>query len=76
LHDLQTYAKEYYYHVAAFPRYISSIHSLCPELKARQILLGNLVEEEQGEENHPELWNVSPKGLGVQGQILVKVQCY
>ncbi|MEG8230345.1 iron-containing redox enzyme family protein [Candidatus Rickettsia tasmanensis] len=53
---LQIYEKEYYHHVTAFPRYISAIHSKCSDIQARQILLGNLIEEEQGEENHPELW--------------------
>lgn len=65
LQALQTYAKEYYHHVAAFPRYISGIHSLCPNLKMRQVLLGNLIEEEQGDENHPELWQRFAEGLGV-----------
>ncbi|OCA06660.1 CADD family putative folate metabolism protein [Wolbachia endosymbiont of Trichogramma pretiosum] len=65
LQVLQTYAKEYYHHVAAFPRYISGIHSLCPNLKIRQVLLGNLIEEEQGDENHPELWQRFAEGLGV-----------
>lgn len=61
---LQTYAKEYYHHVAAFPCYISAIHSKCSDIKTRQILLGNLIEEEQGEENHPELWKRFAEGLG------------
>ncbi|MGL9688942.1 MAG: CADD family putative folate metabolism protein [Wolbachia sp.] len=65
LEALQVYAKEYYHHVAAFPRYISGIHSLCPNLKMRQVLLGNLIEEEQGDENHPELWQRFAEGLGV-----------
>ncbi len=63
--SLQNYAKEYYHHVSAFPRYISAIHSLCPDIRARQILLGNLLEEEQGEENHPELWKRFAEGLGI-----------
>ncbi|WP_412707465.1 iron-containing redox enzyme family protein [Candidatus Rickettsia kedanie] len=57
------YAKEYYHHVTAFPRYISAIHSKCSDIQARQILLGNLIEEEQGEENHPELWKRFAEGL-------------
>lgn len=51
---LQTYAKEYYHHVAAFPRYLSGIHFQCDDLQTRQVLLGNLIEEEQGPENHPD----------------------
>ncbi|MBP6218095.1 MAG: CADD family putative folate metabolism protein [Oligoflexales bacterium] len=61
---LQVYASEYYHHVAAFPRYISAIHSRCADLAQRQVLLANLVEEEQGEENHPELWLRFAEGLG------------
>ena len=61
---LQVYAKEYYHHVAAFPRYISAIHSNCSDLKTRQILLDNLIEEEKGEDNHPELWKRFAKGIG------------
>lgn len=62
---LRTYAKEYYHHVAAFPRYISQIHALCPDIKSRQILLENLIDEEQGEDNHPELWLRFAEGLGL-----------
>lgn len=65
---LKIYASEYYHHVAAFPRYISQIHSLCANIKDRQVLLGNLIEEEQGEENHPELWLRFAEGLGVSRQ--------
>lgn len=67
---LQSYAKEYYHHVAAFPRYISAIHSRCASLPARQVLLGNLIEEEQGTENHPELWTRFAEGLGVARETL------
>ena len=62
---LKVYAKEYYHHVAAFPRYISGIHTQCDDLHTRQVLLGNLIEEEQGAENHPELWRQFGEGLGV-----------
>ncbi|PCJ24532.1 MAG: pyrroloquinoline quinone biosynthesis protein PqqC [Rickettsiales bacterium] len=61
---LKIYAKEYYGHVAAFPRYISAIHSRCENIKDRQVLLENLIDEEQGEENHPELWLKFAEGLG------------
>lgn len=63
LGTLQIYAQEYYHHVAAFPRYISAIHSKCNDIKTRQVLLNNLIEEEQGEENHPELWQRFVEGL-------------
>ncbi|HSZ23887.1 MAG TPA: iron-containing redox enzyme family protein [Candidatus Sulfotelmatobacter sp.] len=53
---LQNYAVEYYPHVAAFPRYLSAIHSRCADMATRQAILENLIEEERGAENHPELW--------------------
>ncbi|WP_341757311.1 CADD family putative folate metabolism protein [Candidatus Tisiphia endosymbiont of Ditula angustiorana] len=62
---LNVYAQEYYHHVAAFPRYISQIHALCADIRARQVLLENLVDEEQGDNNHPELWLRFIEGLGV-----------
>lgn len=53
---LAEYAKQYYAHVRAFPTYVSAVHSRCEDLETRQMLLENLIEEEHGDENHPELW--------------------
>lgn len=61
---LSDYAAQYYHHVKAFPRYISLIHSQCEDLKSRQILLENLIEEERGSENHPKLWRDFASELG------------
>jgi pyrroloquinoline-quinone synthase len=63
---LRGYAAQYYRHVAAFPRYISSIHARTEDLAARQYLLENLIDEERGEENHPELWLRFAEGIGAQ----------
>ncbi len=62
---LREYAKQYYAHVRAFPTYVSGVHSRCDDLKVRQLLLENLIEEERGDENHPELWLRFAEGLGV-----------
>ncbi|MEK6279034.1 MAG: CADD family putative folate metabolism protein [Acidobacteriota bacterium] len=62
---LAEYAKQYYAHVRAFPTYVSAVHSQCEEVSVRQELLENLIEEERGEENHPELWLRFAEGLGV-----------
>lgn len=64
IENLQEYSCQYFHHVDAFPRYISSIHSLCADLKDRQVLLDNLIEEEKGDENHPELWLRFAESLG------------
>ena len=62
---LQEYAKQYYAQVRAFPTYVSAVHSHCDDIETRQMLLENLVEEEQGTENHPELWLRFAESLGV-----------
>jgi pyrroloquinoline-quinone synthase len=62
---LQEYAKQYYAHVRAFPTYVSAVHSQCNDLELRQLLLENLIEEERGPENHPELWLRFAEGMGV-----------
>ncbi|MGH7923481.1 MAG: CADD family putative folate metabolism protein [Candidatus Binatus sp.] len=65
LERLQNYVVEYYPHVDAFPRYLSAIHSRCADIAARQALLENLIEEERGAENHPELWLRFAEAIGV-----------
>jgi pyrroloquinoline-quinone synthase len=63
--ELQGYAKEYYAFEKEFPRFISALHSKCPDQTMRQELLENLIHEERGEENHLELWLRFAEGLGV-----------
>lgn len=64
LDTLKTYARQYYHHVEAFPRYLSATHSRCENALARQEILKNLIDEELGAENHPELWMQFAEGLG------------
>jgi pyrroloquinoline-quinone synthase len=54
--ELQEYARQYYHYAAAFPTFLSAMHAGSDDLEARQYLLENLIEEERGPENHPELW--------------------
>ena len=61
---IQEYAAQYFKHVSAFPRYLSSIHSNCEDITVRQEILDNLIDEERGEENHPELWMRFGEGMG------------
>ena len=64
LEALRGYSAQYYKHVAAFPRYLSAIHSQTPDLETRQYLLENLIDEERGAESHPELWLRFAEGIG------------
>ena len=63
---LQSYAQEYYHNVEAFPRYVSSVHSNCMDIKNRKVLLDNLIDEESGDEDHPELWVRFGESLGLK----------
>ena len=62
---LADYARQYYHHVAAFPTYLSAVHARCDDQPTRKQLLDNLVDEEAGSPNHPELWLQFAEGLGV-----------
>ena len=62
---LREYVKQYYAHVRVFPRYVSAAHSACDDIRVRQLLLENLIDEDQGDKNHPELWMRFADGLGV-----------
>lgn len=73
LRALQEYSKQYYRHVEAFPTYVSAVHANCPFLPIRQHLLENLIEEERGAENHPELWLRFAEALGVQREDVLTV---
>lgn len=62
--DLKLYARQYFHHEAAFPRCVSAVHSACESLEMRQLLVENLVDEERGPDNHPELWLRFADALG------------
>ncbi len=53
---LQTYAAQYYHWVLAFPTWLSATHANADDLELRQEILENLIDEERGPANHPELW--------------------
>ena len=61
---LTDYAKQYYHHVAAFPTYLSAVHARCEDQPTRKQVLSNLIDEEAGNPNHPELWLRFAESLG------------
>jgi pyrroloquinoline-quinone synthase len=71
---LRDYARQYYHHVAAFPTYLSAVHAKCADQATRKQLLDNLVDEEAGSPNHPELWLKFGEGLGVEDVDLAKTE--
>ena len=68
---LREYAKDYYQHVKEFSRYISAIHCKTENETTRKILLKNLIEEEAGSPDHPELWKNFALGMGVTEEELI-----
>ena len=71
---LTDYAKQYYHHVAAFPTYLSAVHAKCDDQPTRKQILQNLVDEEAGSPNHPELWKQFANTLGVANVDLEKTE--
>jgi imidazolonepropionase-like amidohydrolase len=66
---LADYTRQYYHHVAAFPTYLSAVHARCEDQATRKHLLSNLIDEEAGTPNHPELWLQFAEGLGMRREI-------
>ena len=71
---LTDYAQQYYHHVAAFPTYLSAVHAHCDHQATRKQLLNNLIDEEAGSPNHPELWKKFVDGLGVEDADLAQTE--
>jgi pyrroloquinoline-quinone synthase len=63
--ELEEYSRQYYSYTAAFPTFLSAMHAHTEDIAIRQYLLENLIEEERGTENHPELWLRFCDALGV-----------
>ena len=68
LGDLRLYAGQYYHFEANFPRFLSAVHSGCPDPAVRQSILNNLWDEEHGEDNHRALWLGFCAALGLTQQ--------
>ena len=65
---LKQYACQYYHFVKDFPRMVSAVHSNTPDFSVRQELLRNLMDEEQGSENHPALWMRFANAVGASDE--------
>jgi pyrroloquinoline-quinone synthase len=71
---LTDYARQYYHHVAAFSTYLSAVHAQCDDQATRKQVLSNLIDEEAGSPNHPELWKQFAQGLGVNDIDLARIE--
>lgn len=73
---LADYASQYYQHVAAFPTYLSALHARCNDQLTRRHILQNLIDEEAGDPNHPQLWRNFAASLGVTSEQLDQVKTW
>lgn len=66
--DLREYASEYWHHVAAFPTYLSALHSRMEDTELRRTVLRNLLDEEGIDapdgKAHSDLWMDFANGMG------------
>lgn len=69
---LKRYAVQYYAQVESFPRFISRVHTNCPEIAARKVLVDNLADEEMRGTDHPSLWVQFAEGLGATREEMKK----
>jgi len=63
--DLRLYGTQYWHFEKEFPRYLSSIHSQCPDSLTRTSILHNLWDEESGDKNHEAMWLDFCSGIGI-----------
>jgi len=73
---LADYSGQYYKHVAAFPTYLSALHSRCDDQLTRRHILQNLIDEEAGDPNHPQLWRNFAASLGVSSDQLDQIESW
>jgi len=62
--DLRHYGTDYYHHVAAFPTYLSAMHSLLEDGPLRRAVLRNACEEEIEGRPNSEMWLDFAEGMG------------
>src|SRR5438477_9707296 len=62
--DLREYSADYYHHVAAFPTYLSALHSRLADGHLRRTVLANLAAEEIEGVPHSELWLDFAEAMG------------
>src|SRR5216684_4753531 len=63
--QLQSYARAYYPHVAAFPRYLASAVGRTADSRIRGALAENLHDELFEPKTHSEMWLDFAEGLGM-----------
>src|SRR5207253_6116577 len=66
--ELREYSADYYHHVAAFPTYLSALHSRLQDGELRREVLRNLCDEEIEGAAHSDLWLNFSAGMGASAE--------
>ena len=66
--ELKSYGKQYLNHVAAFPAYLTALHSRMPEGQMRRAVLANAADEEIDGRSHADLWRQFVAGMGEKSE--------
>jgi len=61
--QLKSYGRQYLNHVAAFPAYLTALHSRMPEGQMRRAVLANAADEELDGRSHADLWRQFVAGM-------------
>ncbi len=73
---LRLYAAQYYQFEKRFPTFLSAVHSNTENLDHRRQLLLNLMEEESGQPNHPELWLQFAESVGADREDAMNAKAF
>jgi pyrroloquinoline-quinone synthase len=68
LDQLRAYAAEYFHHVAAFPTFLSALHSRLGDGALRRAVLRNLAEEEVEGRAQTDMWLDFAEGIGLSSE--------
>lgn len=64
--QLAFYGSQYLHHVAAFPTYLTALHSRLPEGTTRKAVLANAVDEEIDGISHSDMWRQFVEGMSAE----------
>ena len=73
--ELRAFATQYYHHIEAFPRYVSTVHSITPDALTRRALLEVLWSAESRTPTAADLWLQTCAALGLFSDSVRSAQC-
>lgn len=69
---LQRYSEQYFHLESEFPHFLTRAHASSEKFDVRQEITQNLYDEENGPENHRELWLRFGEGVGAEREAMIE----